>query len=127
MVSSDVTSAAFVQRSRTLAPSWRDASGNLVRGGVLQLQKNGVPMCISLGAPPGKLLALDAEPPCPVESQLQRSSSFAARPSEKHQRAPKALRDRMAVTSDLPEALKEECLERLDSIAARVLPTRRPS
>lgn len=128
----DMASAAAVQRSRTLAPTWRDSSGSLVRGGVLQLQKTGVPMCICLGGPLSRLLS-----PPPDDERLSSSTGclaspkagrHAARSSEggTGKRTRKALRDRLAASSTLDDALRAECLERLDSIAARVPPARRP-
>eukprot|EP00747_Dinoflagellata_sp_TGD_P164608 gnl/TRDRNA2_/TRDRNA2_184770_c0_seq1.p1 gnl/TRDRNA2_/TRDRNA2_184770_c0~~gnl/TRDRNA2_/TRDRNA2_184770_c0_seq1.p1 ORF type:complete len:390 (+),score=54.44 gnl/TRDRNA2_/TRDRNA2_184770_c0_seq1:23-1192(+) len=123
--------SSSLQYSRTLAPGWRDSSGSLVHGGALQIQ-SGPPQQLgagkklapsqsapSLRGPLSRLLAPPEPPPAPfVFFETHRHSTGRRRDQLGELQG--TLRERVACTRRLSEKLKTECLERLDSITARI-------
>jgi len=118
-------------------PRWRDSSGSLIRGGVLQVQgamatSKSAP---SLAVPLSKVLAAPLLPGSAgavrslASSRSSRSKALSMYRSSSLEDPAGTLRERVASTRTLSDKLKGECLERLDRIHASLPPNlcRRPS
>eukprot|EP00441_Pelagodinium_beii_P031597 CAMPEP_0197640156 /NCGR_PEP_ID=MMETSP1338-20131121/14541_1 /TAXON_ID=43686 ORGANISM="Pelagodinium beii, Strain RCC1491" /NCGR_SAMPLE_ID=MMETSP1338 /ASSEMBLY_ACC=CAM_ASM_000754 /LENGTH=375 /DNA_ID=CAMNT_0043212975 /DNA_START=39 /DNA_END=1163 /DNA_ORIENTATION=- len=113
--------ASAIQRQRTQETGWRNASGELIRGGV---PRSSVPNVSPAAPPPVKLLKGAYQQPAGNLPSFH--PTIEKRPRRTVQR-PANLRDRVALTKRLEDPLKEECLDRLAGIASRAPPVRRPS
>lgn len=122
-----------MQIRRSKEPGFREATGTLVHGGLMQVQsKPGQPVAApAMPIPPAAILAqgLGSEVDRPPSPDFHARRAFP-RAGSSAGAAPKkslALRDRVSLSGYLDQDLKAECLERLERVAASQAPLLRPS